>query len=161
MKSKVLCLVLMIAAQIVVPLTGGAQRRAVGVGGAGRAQVNRGAAATSIRSDSTVNRNVNQNRDVNRNVNRDVERNIDVDRDIDVNYGYDRWGHPIAAGMAIGATAAAVTALAVGTTTAMLPPSGCQPIDVNGATYMQCGSTWYQPMYSGTDVQYTVVNPPQ
>jgi hypothetical protein len=32
---------------------------------------------------------------------------------------------------------------------------------VNGIGYSQCGSTWYQPYYSGTTVQYIVVSPPQ
>ena len=32
---------------------------------------------------------------------------------------------------------------------------------VNGASYYQCGSTWYQPQYAGSDVQYVVVNAPQ
>ena len=26
---------------------------------------------------------------------------------------------------------------------------------------VQCGSTWYQPQYAGTTVQYVVVNPPR
>jgi hypothetical protein len=31
---------------------------------------------------------------------------------------------------------------------------------MSGVTYQQCGSTWYQPQYSGTTVQYVVINPP-
>jgi len=31
---------------------------------------------------------------------------------------------------------------------------------VNGVAYQQCGSTWYEPQYSGTNVQYVVVNAP-
>jgi hypothetical protein len=32
---------------------------------------------------------------------------------------------------------------------------------VNGITYQQCGSTWYQPQFAGTSTTYVVVNPPQ
>ena len=32
---------------------------------------------------------------------------------------------------------------------------------IGGIGYSQCGSTWYQPYYQGTTVQYVIVNPPQ
>jgi len=32
---------------------------------------------------------------------------------------------------------------------------------VNGMSYYQCGSTWYQPRYAGSQVTYVVVNPPR
>ena len=35
------------------------------------------------------------------------------------------------------------------------------PVVVNGVTYYQCGSTWYQPAYQGSQVTYVVVNPPK
>jgi hypothetical protein len=136
---------------------GGAARAG---GGAGRASggvsTNRDIASTSIRSSQDVNRSVTRNGDVNRNVN--------VDRDLDVhgnfNGGYDRWGHPVAAGAALGVAAGAVASAALGSTVAVLPPS-CSTVVVDGIGYSQCGSTWYEPYYSGTTVQYTVVNPPQ
>ena len=91
-------------------------------------------------------------------------RPVNVD---DVNVGSD-WGwdngwngccyHPVAAGVAYGA-AAAVTAAAIGSTVYTLP-SDCVSTIVNGVTYMQCGSTWYQPQFYGTDASYTVVSPP-
>jgi hypothetical protein len=56
--------------------------------------------------------------------------------------------------------AAAVTAVAVGSVVRTLPPS-CSTIVAGGVTYQQCGSTWYQPQYSGSQVTYVVVNPPQ
>jgi hypothetical protein len=31
---------------------------------------------------------------------------------------------------------------------------------VGGVAYQQCGNTWYQPRYAGTQVNYIVVNPP-
>jgi hypothetical protein len=138
-----------------------AQRRAGGgsIQRSGGGQINRSAASTSIRSDPSVNRSASVNRDVN--VNRNVDRNVDVDRDLDVHRGvdadidYDRWGHPVARGVTAGVTAG----LAYGATVAMLP-SNCSTVVVNGIGYSQCGSTWYQPYYSGTNVEYVVVMPP-
>lgn len=98
--------------------------------------------------DVNVNRNVNVNRDVN--VNRNV--NVDVDRH---GWGY----HPVATGVAIGATAA-VTAAVIGSVVYSLPPS-CSSVIVNGVSYQQCGSTWYQPQYAGSNVTYVVVNSPR
>jgi hypothetical protein len=31
---------------------------------------------------------------------------------------------------------------------------------VNGITYDQCGSTWYQPVYQNGQIAYRVVSPP-
>ncbi|BBU29643.1 hypothetical protein BTHE68_33770 [Burkholderia sp. THE68] len=76
---------------------------------------------------------------------------------------YDNGGwyndHPVATAAAV-TTAAVATAAVVGSIVRSLPPS-CSAISVNGVTYQQCGSTWYQPQYSGTTVQYVVVNPPR
>ena len=57
------------------------------------------------------------------------------------------------------AATAAVTAAVVGTIVHSLPPS-CTTIVNAGVTFQQCGNTWYQPRYSGTQVTYVVVNPP-
>jgi hypothetical protein len=59
----------------------------------------------------------------------------------------------VAAGMVIGAT---MTAAAFNAQKA-----SCSSVSVNGVTYQQCGSTWYQPSYSGGSVSYVVVNPPR
>jgi hypothetical protein len=32
---------------------------------------------------------------------------------------------------------------------------------VNGFTYQQCGTTWYQPEIAGGSTTYVVVNPPR
>jgi len=56
-------------------------------------------------------------------------------------------------------TAVAVTAAAIGSVSYSVP-QGCVTQVVNGIAYQQCGSTWYQPQYSGSDVQYIVVNAP-
>ena len=122
-------------------------------------QVNKDAAQTSVHNananhntNSNRNTNVNQNTNVNRNTNVNVNRNVDVHGGH--GGGYDQWGHPIATGVAIGATAA-VTAAAVGTMVHALP-SGC----VASGPYQNCGGTYYQPQYQGSSVTYVVVNPP-
>ncbi|NVJ20859.1 MULTISPECIES: hypothetical protein [Myxococcus] len=86
-------------------------------------------------------------------VNNNVNRNVDVHRDIDVDV--DRNYHPVATAAAVTATAAAI-----GSVTRSLPPS-CSTAVVGGVTYQNCGGTWYQPRYSGTEVSYLVVNPPR
>jgi hypothetical protein len=67
--------------------------------------------------------------------------------------------HPVARTAAVVGTAA-VTAAAVGSVVRTLP-AGCSSVMVGNVAYQQCGTTWYQPAYSGTTVNYTVVNPPQ
>lgn len=97
------------------------------------------------------NGNFNNNRNINANVNRNVNVNVD-----------NGWGggccggfnHPVAAGMAV-AGAAAVTAAAIGSMAYSLPPD-CSPY----GGYYNCGGTYYQPQYSGSDVTYVVVNNP-
>jgi hypothetical protein len=39
-------------------------------------------------------------------------------------------------------------------------PSTPKVIVVNGVSYYQCGSTWYQQAYSGSGVTYVVVKAP-
>lgn len=93
-----------------------------------------------------MNKNVNVNRNVNVNTSRHVD--VDVDRDY----------HPVATAVAVGATVA-VTSAIIGSIVYSLPPS-CRMVQVGAVAYQQCGSTWYQPQYVGTPVQYVVVNPP-
>lgn len=128
--------------------------------------VNRSSASRDVnRSNVNVNRsNVNVNRsnvNVNRNTRVDVDRHVDID--VDVDHGWDNdWDdhhHPVATAAAVG-TAVAVTSAVVGSIVRSLP-SNCQTVVVNGVSYSQCGSTWYQPQYAGTTVQYVVVNPPR
>jgi hypothetical protein len=96
---------------------------------------------------TSVNRNVNVNQNVN--VNRSV--NVDVDHDHDY--------HPFAAAAVAGA-AAAVTSAVIGSIVNTKPPNAV-PVVVGGVTYLQVGSTWYQPQYAGTQVTYVVVQPPR
>lgn len=112
------------------------------------------------------NANVNQNANVNRNVN--VNQNVNVNRDVNVNtnggYYGGGYGGPCCYHSGIG-TAAAVTAAAVGTAMVVgamvnsLPPS-CTAVSANGVTYQKCGSTYYQPQFSGGNTTYVVVNAP-
>jgi hypothetical protein len=51
------------------------------------------------------------------------------------------------------------TAAVVGSTYYALPPSGCSTVVMNGATYSQCGSVYYQQTMQGSDPVYVVVNP--
>ena len=105
---------------------------------------------TNIDRDRNINRNTNINRDVN------VNRNVDVD--VHGNGWYDDY-HPVATAAAV-TTAAVVTSAVVGSIVRSIPPS-CTAVIVNGVTYQQCGSTWYQPQYAGSSVQYVVVNSPR
>jgi len=118
-----------------------------------------GASASRSVGSANVSRNVS-----NVNVNRNVT-NVNVNRDVDVDGGrYGGWGdaccyHPAARAAAV--TAAAVTTAAVvGSTVHTLPPA-CSAVNVGGVAYQQCGSTWYQPQFAGTTVNYVVVNPPR
>jgi hypothetical protein len=138
MKPSVSIIVLFIIAILVFGSTPSAQRY-------------RGSAQTN------VNRNVNVNRNA----------NVNVNRNVNVNNSYYRGGyygggccyHPVATAAAVTA-AAVVTAAVVGSIVNSVPPS-CTSVIVNGLAYQQCGSTWYQPQFSGTATTYIVVNPPR
>jgi hypothetical protein len=113
------------------------------------AQRYRGGARTS------VNQNVNVNRNVNVNVNRNVNVNTNVHGGY---YGGGCCYHPVAVAAAVTATAV-VTAAVVGSMVHTLPPA-CSVVVVNGLSYQHCGSTWYQPQFSGSTTTYIVVNQP-
>jgi hypothetical protein len=144
----------------------GASRASVtraGGGGFSRGTVSRGAINTGNINRGTINRGNINTGNVYRGGNLG-NRPVNID---DVNSNRD-WGwdngyngccyHPVAAGVAVGA-AAAVTANAIGSTVYSVP-SDCVSTIVNGVTYMQCGSTWYEPQFYGGDASYTVVSPP-
>ena len=86
--------------------------------------------------------------------------NINIGGDWDDNYHgccYSGWG-AYAAGAVTGA--AINSAYNYGSTVYALP-SGCVTTVVNGVTYQQCGSTWYEPQFDGTTTTYVVVSPPR
>lgn len=132
-----------------------------------RTSVHRGGGGNkNMKVNRTPNRNVNRGKDSNRNVNRN--KNINVNKNVNVNVNknyhghggyryYDDDHHDVGVFVA-----GAVTGLVIGSIVkaASMPPS-CSTTIVNGISYQQCGSTWYQPQYSGSQVNYIVVNPPQ
>jgi len=136
-------------------------------GATGRSSFGGGADSRGVRSSAASNVNFpgrNANAATNRNFSNTTMANRNINN-VNVNNingacrgGCGGWGngwdHPVAAAAAIGA-AAAVTSAAIGSVAYSLPPD-CGY--VNG--YYQCGSTWYQPQYAGTDVQYVAVEPP-
>jgi hypothetical protein len=52
------------------------------------------------------------------------------------------------------------TAVVVGATVHSLPPH-CTAVVVGNVAYKQCGSTWYQPHYAGSQVNYVLVTAPR
>jgi hypothetical protein len=66
--------------------------------------------------------------------------------------------HPVAR-TAVTTAAVVGTAAIVGSAVRSIPPS-CTTVMVGAVAYNQCGNTWYQPRYSGSQVTYVVVNPP-
>jgi hypothetical protein len=95
------------------------------------------------------------------NVNRpaDFNRNVNVHRDVNVDVDYHDHYHPIATAAGV-AAAATVTSAAIGSVL-YRRPVGAVPVVVGGVSYLQVGSTWYQPQYAGTQVTYVVVQPPR
>ena len=126
---------------------GGGGKQSMQGGGRQGAQADnskRDARTDNVRSTSTS--NVNRSTDVNRSANVDV----------DVEGGWDDRHHrPVA-----GAAAVTATAVVVGSMVSSVP-ANCVPVTHNNVVYQQCGSTWYQPQYVGSQVQYEVVNPPR
>lgn len=123
-----------------------------GGGGKAHSSVNRGGGANK-----NVNRNTNVNRNKNTNVNRNTNVNVNKNVNVNVNnrYGHHHGGyHPVATGVAIGVTAAVIGSVVYSL------PSGCTTVIRAGISYRQCGSTWYEPRYSGNNVTYVVIEAP-
>ncbi|MGB6192474.1 MAG: hypothetical protein WBF42_08410 [Terracidiphilus sp.] len=170
---KAICypLVGILALTLAAAPSANAQRR----GGGG--EVSRGSARNSVNHapSNNMNRNANVNHNANFNNNTNVNRNtnVNVNRNVDVNvhndyhggyYGGGYYGggccyHPVATAAAVTATAM-VTAAVIGSVVNTVPPS-CVVTMVNGITYQQCGSTWYQPQFVGGNTSYVVVNAPR
>lgn len=136
-------------------------------GHAQRANVNRAQARPQARTQARPNVNTS-NRGGNRtnidnstrNVNINNNRDVDIDVDGGGRWGYDDHYHPIATAAAVTATVA-VTAAVVGSIVSPAQmPSSCVQVIRYDIAYMQCGSTWYQPQYQGSNVTYVVVNAP-
>ncbi|CAK9889472.1 MULTISPECIES: hypothetical protein [Pseudomonas] len=117
------------------------------------------------------NRPVNSNRQVNsgnrayinngtRNVNIDNHRDVDIDVDGGGRWGYDDDYHPIATAAAVTATVVATSAVVGAIFRPSQMPADCVQVMRYNTTYLQCGSTWFQPQYQGSNVTYVVVNAP-
>src|SRR5271169_352381 len=127
-----------------------------------RTSVNKSA---NVNSSKNVNANVNQNynANVNKNVNVNTNQNVNVNvnKNVNVNvnnssyYGAGCCYHPAPV-----AAAVVTTAVVIGTRVNTLP-AACTVVKVNGMTYQQCGSTWYQPQFVGTSTTYVVVVAPR
>ncbi|WP_373974273.1 hypothetical protein NT239_11570 [Chitinibacter sp. SCUT-21] len=128
---------------------------------------NRAVKGNKVASGNTVNKGNNKvnidnskrnvNVDNNRNVNVNVNGNGGCHHGCGGWYDDDDWD----VGQAIVTTAAVVGTAAVIGSIVNSVPSNCVPVNINGITYQQCGSTWYQPQYSGSTVNYIVVNAPR
>jgi len=145
---------------------------AVGIHPVNAQHGHRGGGAARASAHSSINRPAERphggdHRDINRNVNRNTNRNVNVNRNVDVHVDnhdhYDHWDryddHPFATAAAVTA-GVAVTSAVIGSIVNSVPPS-CVTTVINGMAYQQCGNTWYEPRYSGTTVQYVVINPPR
>jgi hypothetical protein len=126
-----------------------------------------GGTRTSVNGNANRNANVNSNKNVNANINRNanvnVNKNVNVNvhHDVNVHGGYYGGGccyHTNTA--AVVAATAIVTAAVIGSRVYTLPPA-CTVVMINGLTYQQCGSTWYQPQFVGTTTAYVVVTAPR
>lgn len=106
-------------------------------------------------------------RKANVNINNNSNNNININNNGNYNH-HNGWGghggwydnhhhwHPAATIAAV-----AVTAAVIGSVVNSVPSSGCQMLIINGLSYYQCGSNWYQPRYYGSNVQYVVVVAPR
>ena len=150
------------------PKGGGGGRGGAHAGGGGAARAGGGGAARAgggghPNAGKQIN---NSNRDVRTNNVRNTSvNNVNVNKNVNVNNnggccggGWNDNYHPVA-------TAAAVTAGVMGTAAVVgsivnSVPANCVPVNYGNMVYQQCGNTWYQPQYVGTQVQYIVVAPP-
>lgn len=100
---------------------------------------------TNVNSNKNTNTNVNRNTNKNTNVNVNTNKNTNVN--VNVNNNTRRRVNPLGV----------VAAVVVGTVivAAAMPPN-CTTVIVNGNSYRQCGTTYYQT--SGPD--YIIVNSP-
>ncbi|GGP24880.1 hypothetical protein [Silvimonas amylolytica] len=113
----------------------------------------------NVQRNSNNRNNVNVNNSHNNvNVNRDV--NVNVDGDHGRYYDDHDHYHPVATAAAVTATVAVTSAVVGSIVNANQMPSSCVQVMRGNTAYMQCGSTWYQPQYQGSNVTYVVVNAP-
>ncbi|WP_227977694.1 hypothetical protein [Arenimonas daejeonensis] len=161
MKLPLIAAVCLIGASLAVPFEfaeaarGGGNARAGAQTSVNRpaANTNRGGGSARANTSSSGGRNVNRNTNVNQNVNVNVNNNGNRDWDNDC-CDNDWDDNPLARAAVVTGTIAAIGSIV------RQPPANCVPVSHQNITYQQCGSTWYQPQYSGSNVQYMVVSPP-
>ena len=137
-----------------------------GGGGGGNNYATRSKAPGSVNHGGGGNHGGNNKRG---NVNIDNSHNTNVNVSGNYRGGYNNGGyyngyhdHDVwdAVGTAAAVTATvALTSAVIGSATTTRPPD-CVQTNYGGATYLQCGSSWYQPSYVGSNVQYVVVGRP-
>jgi hypothetical protein len=108
----------------------------------------------------TVNNVKGGNKNINIDNSRDVHVNVDGNNNCCWGGGYNDDYHPIGTAIAVTAAATATAAIVGSIFTPSQMPSNCVQVIQNNITYLQCGSTWYQPQYQGSNVTYIVVNQP-
>lgn len=128
-------------------------------GGGGGINHNRPGGGGGIGSGSHNNNvNVNNRKNVNVNVNHNGGGYHGGGCCYGGGYHNDVW-HAVGTAAAVTATVAVTSAVIGSVTTSR--PTGCVPSTINGASYLQCGSNWYQPEYVGTEIRYVVVGVPR
>ncbi|WP_297575654.1 hypothetical protein [uncultured Deefgea sp.] len=116
--------------------------------------------------DNRSNNNKNDHRKNNNNIKNTNISNNNVNVNVDNNGGYrhgDRYDndyHPVATAVAVTAAVAVTSAVIGSIVNAKQMPTNCVQVMRGNMAYMQCGSTWYQPQYQGSNVTYIVVNQP-
>lgn len=71
---------------------------------------------------------------------------------------WDNWGYVAAGAVVVGSAAYIGSSLS----SSEYDELSCtaNKVEVDEVTYLQCGDNWYMPTYSGSEVQYVVVDPP-
>jgi len=93
---------------------------------------------------------------VNHNNNTNININVDGDR-----HGHrSHHRHPVATAAAVTAAVVVTSAVVGSVVRANQMPSNCVQVIRYNTAYMQCGSSWYQPQYQGSNVTYVVINQP-
>lgn len=157
LKLPLLASVCLLGAAMMLPVEVAEAARG-GARASGQTSVNRPAANSTARGAGNRASTSSSSRSVNRSTS--VSRSTNIDIDVDNGCCDNDWGdgdlddNPVARAAIITGTVAAIGSIV------RQPPANCVPVVHQDITYQQCGSTWYQPQYSGTNVQYVVVSPP-
>ena len=90
---------------------------------------------------------------------RQEDRQDFIEDELDDHYYHNHWyGNPVAVGVVVGTTAAAAAPPPATYVTTL--PCKTVAIVANGISYYNCGDTWYQRSYAGSQITYMVTSPP-